>query len=182
MQNDPSCPTCSKGARDQLVDPLAEGLDVVIRIGRLGDTTLIARRLGAARILHCASPAYLRRRGHPASPAELADHDCIGYLREGRPDPFSFEAADGTTEVPIAGHVHANDGDILRTLALAGRGIIAIFDFLVHDDLRGLCSDSKELTRARPASRRARGATDENAALPRDRRGIQRPGCNLGPP
>lgn len=121
--------------RDQFVDPIAEGLDLLIRIGRLGDSTLIARRLGAARIVHCASPAYLRRRGHPATPAALVDHDCIGYLREGQPAAFTFDGPDGVTELAIAGHAHTNDADVLHSLAVAGRGIGALFDFLIADEL-----------------------------------------------
>ncbi|WP_437593494.1 LysR family transcriptional regulator [Sorangium sp. So ce1000] len=123
--------------RDQHVDPVAEGLDLLVRIGPLVDSSLVARRLGASRILHCAAPAYIARRGAPATPADLAHHDCIGYLRDGRPAGFRFLTGDGDAvlEVPISGPFHANDVDVLRHLAIAGSGIIAMFDFLARDAL-----------------------------------------------
>ncbi|WP_437282139.1 LysR family transcriptional regulator [Sorangium sp. So ce375] len=123
--------------RDQFVDPVAEGLDLLVRIGPLGDSSLVARRLGASRILHCAAPSYVARRGAPATPADLARHDCVGYLRDGRPSAFRFLTGDGDAvlEVPISGPFHANDVDVLRHLAIAGSGIIAMFDFLAKDAL-----------------------------------------------
>ncbi|WP_437338513.1 LysR family transcriptional regulator [Sorangium sp. So ce394] len=123
--------------RDQHVDPVAEGLDLLVRIGQLGDSSLVARRLGASRIVHCAAPSYIARRGAPQAPADLARHDCVGYLRDGRPDPFRFPTGDGDAvlDVPISGPFHANDADVLKRLALAGSGIVAMFDFLVKDAL-----------------------------------------------
>ncbi|WP_437872590.1 LysR family transcriptional regulator [Sorangium sp. So ce363] len=123
--------------RDQHVDPVAEGLDLLVRIGPLGDSSLVARRLGASRLVHCAAPSYVARRGAPATPADLAHHDCVGYLRDGRPSGFRFLTGDGDAvlEVPISGPFHANDVDVLRHLAIAGSGIIAMFDFLAKDAL-----------------------------------------------
>jgi DNA-binding transcriptional LysR family regulator len=96
---------------------------------------LIARRLGATRIVMCAAPSYLRVRGTPRSPEDLAHHACIGYLREGHPAPFRFVGESSPYEVPIAGPCHANDADVLRQLAVAGCGIVSLFDFLVTDAL-----------------------------------------------
>ncbi|WP_437300250.1 LysR family transcriptional regulator [Sorangium sp. So ce426] len=123
--------------RDQHVDPVAEGLDLLVRIGPLGDSSLVARRLGASRLVHCAAPSYIARRGAPATPADLARHDCVGYLRDGRPAGFRFLTGDGDAvlEVPISGPFHANDVDVLRRLAIAGSGIIAMFDFLAKEAL-----------------------------------------------
>lgn len=125
--------------RDQQVDPVAEGLDLLVRIGPLGDSSLVARRLGGSRILHCAAPSYIARRGAPAAPDELAHHDCVGYLRDGRPVGFRFLTGDGdgdaVLEVPISGPFHANDVDVLKHLAIAGSGIVAMFDFLAKDAL-----------------------------------------------
>jgi DNA-binding transcriptional LysR family regulator len=121
--------------RDQFVDPTVEGLDVLVRIGALRDSTLISRRLGESRLVACASPAYLRKHGVPKQPSDLARHQCLGYLREGRPDAFGFVADDATTLVAIAGQCNANDADVLLQLAVAGRGIILLFDFLVAEHL-----------------------------------------------
>lgn len=121
--------------RDQFVDPIAEGLDVLVRIGALGESTLIARRLGASRIVHCASPSYVRKHGAPKTPRDLEHHRCLGYLREGRPTPFRFTSGEGVLDVDIAGPCHASDADVIHQLALAGKGIAALFDFIVADDL-----------------------------------------------
>ncbi len=86
-------------------------------------------------MLLCAAPSYLQRHGVPRTPQDLASHACLGYLREGRPTEFRFATEGGAYSIEIGGMVHANDADVLRQLAIAGRGIIAIFDFLVTDAL-----------------------------------------------
>ncbi|AKU94421.1 Transcriptional regulator, LysR family [Labilithrix luteola] len=121
--------------RDQLVDPIAEGLDLVIRIGALADSTLVARRLGESRIVHCASPPYLRKRGMPKTPRDLQKHACIGYLSEGRPLSFRFVTDEDIAVVDIQGPCNANDVDLMLTMALAGKGIAGIFDFVAHEHL-----------------------------------------------
>lgn len=121
--------------RDQLVDPIAEGLDVLVRIGLPRDSTLISRRLGESQLLTCASPAYLRKHGVPKHPRDLARHQCLGYLREGRPAPFGFVSGETTLFVDVAGQCNANDTDVLLHLAIAGRGIVSMFDFLVAPHL-----------------------------------------------
>lgn len=121
--------------RNAFIDPVAEGIDVTVRMGRLSDSTLIARRLGERRILVCAAPAYLRRHGAPRTPRELARHACLGYLRHGRPDPYRFVAGEGTYDVEVDGPFHSDDAEALRDAAVAGRGIVALFDFVVADAL-----------------------------------------------
>ncbi|MFY3744342.1 LysR family transcriptional regulator [Anaeromyxobacter sp. Red801] len=117
--------------RNTFVDPVAEGIDVTVRMGRLSDSTLIARRLGERRILACAAPAYLRRHGRPRAPRDLARHACLGYLHQGRPDPFRFVAGEGTFDVEVDGPFHSDDAEALRDAAVAGTGIVALFDFVV---------------------------------------------------
>lgn len=121
--------------RNTFVDPVAEGIDVTVRMGRLADSTLIARKLGERRILACASPAYLRRHGVPKAPGELVRHACLGYLREGRPDPFRFVSPEGPYDVEVDGPFHCDDADALCRAAVAGRGIVALFDFQVAEPL-----------------------------------------------
>ena len=121
--------------RDQFIDPVAEGIDVVVRVGRLGDSQLIARKLGESRVIHCAAPAYIERRGRPMRPRDLVHHDCVGYLREGQPEPFQFVGVDGTFAADVSGPCHANDAGVLLELALAGRGVVALFDFVAESAL-----------------------------------------------
>lgn len=119
--------------RDQHVDPVAEGVDLLVRIGKLGDSSLIARKLGASRIVHCASPRYLARHGKLTRPEDLAKHRCLGYLRDGLPAQFSFTREDKVYNQDIAGPFNANDADLLYQLAVAGHGVAAMFDFIVRD-------------------------------------------------
>ncbi len=121
--------------RDQLVDPVVEGADVLVRIGPLSDSNLIARKLAESRLVRCASPSYLSKHGAPESPAALARHRCIGYLADGRPRPFSFLGDQGEYHQAVDGPCHVNDGEVIRQLALAGRGIVAMFDFMVREAL-----------------------------------------------
>ena len=125
--------------RDQFVDPIAEGLDVLVRIGRLRDSLLVARKLGESRLITCAAPAYLRKHGAPRHPRDLVRHQCLGFLRDGRPACFDFETSEAAGEadpvrstfhVDIAGQFNANDSDVLLQMALAGRGLVLLFDFL----------------------------------------------------
>jgi DNA-binding transcriptional LysR family regulator len=64
---------------DRIVDIVAEGLDVVVRSGDLGDARLIARKIGKQHFVVCASPGYLARKGTPKSPQDLPEHDCIRF-------------------------------------------------------------------------------------------------------
>ncbi len=121
--------------RDQLVDPVAEGVDVLLRIGPLADANLIARKLGDSRLVRCASPAYVRAHGAPRVPADLAHHRCLGYLADGRPRPFSFLGDAGPYTQEVDGPCHVNDGEVLKRLAVAGRGIVTLFDFAARDAL-----------------------------------------------
>lgn len=122
--------------RDQRIDPVAEGVDVLLRIGALDDSSLVAKRLGASEVLFVAAPSYVARRGMPEHPRELDRHDVLGYLRGGRPDPWLVEDEAGVQTFPIGGRFHADDVEALSYAALAGRGLVAAFDFLVHEHLR----------------------------------------------
>lgn len=122
--------------RDQFVDPFVEGVDVLVRIGSIGDGALIARRLGQSRLVTCAAPKYLARRGAPRTLDDLARHDCIGYLREGRPATWLFPEDDGVRSIDPVGRYHSNDAFSIVCAGIAGQGIISVFDFLVEDAIR----------------------------------------------
>jgi LysR family transcriptional regulator for bpeEF and oprC len=120
---------------DRFVDPVTEGIDLLVRIGKLLDSGLVARRLGESRVIHCASPEYLARRGVPRTPADLVHHDWLGYLRDFHPMPYTFVSDDHVREVEITGQCYSNDAEVLRILAQGGQGIIAIFDLVVRERL-----------------------------------------------
>ena len=86
-----------------------------------------------------ASRAYLRRRGTPAEPADLAQHDCMHYLRPGEPPAWQLAPLDGAGQkitVPVSGCLAANNSEALREAALAGLGIALLPDFSAQAALR----------------------------------------------
>lgn len=106
---------------DRFVDLVAEGIDVAIRIGRLADSSLVARRLATSRSVLCASPAYLRRAGDPATPAELSQHPCV--VDRNAPRAWTLVGADGSHQVVPEGPLHVNSAHAVRDAVLAGIGI-----------------------------------------------------------
>lgn len=106
--------------------PLADdGFDVCIRFGEPPDARVIARRLAPNRRLLCAAPAYLARRGTPARPADLQQHDCID-IRQGDDahGVWRFAGARKHESVRLRNHLATNDGEIAVNWALAGMGIV----------------------------------------------------------
>jgi len=120
---------------DRVADLVEEGFDLAVRIGRLADSSLIARRIAPCRIVACAAPAYLAKHGAPTRPADLAAHNCLGYSYAALRNEWRFAGPDGTESVRVAGRLNANNGDILRLAALRGEGIVLQPSFLVGDDL-----------------------------------------------
>jgi DNA-binding transcriptional LysR family regulator len=117
---------------DRQVDLIREGYDVAIRVGALLDNRLTARRLTTLQPVLVAAPAYLARRGQPATQADLAEHACLRYLTPAGPFPWTW--ADGSSLVPD-GPFDTNDGVVLRQAALAGAGIAQLARIAVADDL-----------------------------------------------
>jgi DNA-binding transcriptional LysR family regulator len=120
---------------DRFVNLLDEGYDVVVRIGTLADSSLVARRLGPCRRVLCASPAYLSERGEPRDPADLADHTRIAYAYE-RERSWELRGPRGPVRVHVPTRHRSNNGDLTRHLVLAGQGLALLPTFLVGDDLR----------------------------------------------
>ena len=120
---------------DRYVDLVEEGFDLAIRIGRLVDSSLIARRLGEIGISLCAAPDYLKAHGTPQSPADLARHDCLGYAYAANRNLWRFTGPEGDVEVKVKPSLWSNNGDALTAAAIAGCGIVPQPDFLVRDAL-----------------------------------------------
>jgi DNA-binding transcriptional LysR family regulator len=120
---------------DRVVDLIEEGFDVAIRIGRLADSSLVARRLAPSGTVLCAAPAYLDRRGRPETVDALAGHDCLTYHYGARPDEWVFLGPDGEERVRVRGRLRANSGNALRQAALDGFGLAILPDFIAGPDL-----------------------------------------------
>lgn len=117
---------------DRLVDLVEEGFDLAVRIARLQDSSLIARRITPVREVVCASPAYLERHGKPTTPDELEGHVCLRYTN--LPDAsWQYRAPDGGSgAVKLSTRLEANNGDYLRDAAIAGIGVVRLPTFIVY--------------------------------------------------
>ena len=108
---------------DARQDLVAEGADVAIRLGELGDSVFGARKLQTLERMLVASPTYLMARGTPKTPADLASHDCIfGPGNFGR-DSWSFSRNGTETSVDVRGRIHTNSGPGVFASVMAGLGI-----------------------------------------------------------
>jgi DNA-binding transcriptional LysR family regulator len=117
---------------DRYVDLVGEGFDLAVRIGHLADSSLIARRLTATRMMVCASPTYLQRHPTPSRPADLLDHECLLYAQQVGGVAWRF--ADGET-VTVRGRLRSDSGDALLQAALSGCGIAQLPDFYLGEPL-----------------------------------------------
>jgi DNA-binding transcriptional LysR family regulator len=113
---------------EDVVDLVRDGVDVGIRLGKLEDSTLVARKLASYRRVICASPAYLADHGTPRAPKELAKHTCV--LRIGH-DQWKL----GREAVRVHGNYFADTPELVRHAALAGLGLVLLPSFVVETDL-----------------------------------------------
>jgi DNA-binding transcriptional LysR family regulator len=133
--------TVDVAVSDRFVNLIEEGFDLAIRIGDLGDSSLIARRLATACLVACASPAYLDRAGRPQMPADLARHACLVYVEIGSPvighgRDWHFEAPDGRTEmVHVSGPLTSTNAEFVHRMALAGHGVVLGPSFSFASDI-----------------------------------------------
>jgi len=110
---------------DNIADFTEEGLDMAIRVGRVGSENVVARRIGETALLIAAAPAYLARAGTPQTPDELTRHACFTYAYSTTGNQWQFSDATGQpVVVRIAGPINANNGMLLAELAAAGGGIV----------------------------------------------------------
>src|SRR4029453_14719575 len=120
---------------DRQVDLVAEQIDVAIRSGALGDSTLVARKVGEAMRVLCASPLYLEKRGTPRVPADLLQHNCLTL-----PGPawsqWPFHTHEGINRLAVSGTFTSDNADLLLDVAVAGLGIARLADFMVARALR----------------------------------------------
>jgi len=122
---------------DRYVDVVDEGFDLAVRIGRLADSTLVARKLAPMRPVVCASPRYLNQHGVPTAPADLRQHQCLCYSTNALTSEWRFVTGDGQPlMVQTKGRLSANNGDALRIAALQGLGLAYLPSFIIGGDLQ----------------------------------------------
>ncbi len=121
---------------DRVIDLVDEGYDLAIRIGQLSDSTLISRTLTRTRLVLCASPDYLSRRGAPNHPSELAQHETFAYSLLSTGDSWRFMGPDGAVDVRVTARMRSNNGDTGVEVCLRGGGVHLWPTFLIEDHLR----------------------------------------------
>ena len=120
---------------DRQIDVIEEGFDLAIRIAKLQDSRLIARRVARMTTEVAASPGYWREHGKPKRPADLARHRCLHYT-SGRATTWSFRNARGKSgSVRVQSALQANNGDFLVEAAVRGLGVIRQPRFMMADAL-----------------------------------------------
>lgn len=130
MQDFPDM-TIEMTLNDRFIDPIADGVDVTIRIGELADSSLIARRLAPARIVLSAAPRYLEEHGAPTEPAALSRHQCLTYGYSTTLQRWRLRDGDQQISVEVTSRLCCNNGEILCAAAIAGHGIACLPTFIV---------------------------------------------------
>lgn len=119
------------------IDLVAHNIDVDLRIGKLADSALIARKLAGSERVVCVAPAYLERSPAIAQPRDLAAHNCLAYCLSSGRTIWHFMAPGGAQiEVPVTGSLQSDNGQALLAGVRAGLGIALMPDWAVRDDLR----------------------------------------------
>lgn len=108
---------------DRFVDLIDERVDLALRIGRLTDSRLIARRLCTNHRILVASPGYLERHGVPKHPSELTQHECVLFTSFARPREWRLLGPEGPVTVPVSGRFAANSAEVVASLAKRDLGI-----------------------------------------------------------
>lgn len=118
---------------DTLADFTEEGLDLAIRVGRVGSENLVARHIADTSLLIAGAPDYLARAGTPREPADLAHHACLTYAHSSIGNQWAFDDAAGQSyNVRIGGPIHANNGMMLAEMAAAGSGLVSAPCFILQ--------------------------------------------------
>lgn len=120
---------------DAVIDLVENGIDVAIRAGAIADSALIARRIGSSRRCCVAAPAYLAAHGVPATPAELAGHECILFQPGEHRGEWQLNGPAGPLTVRTRGRLAVDALDAARSATLAGAGIAQLPEWLIREDL-----------------------------------------------
>jgi DNA-binding transcriptional LysR family regulator len=120
---------------DRMVDLVEEGFDLAIRAGALPDSSFVAQRLGGTQLGIFASPGYLKKRGIPKTPDELAVHDCLIYGLS-LATTWAFRGVRKPRQLPVTGRLVSNNYLFLRDAATAGLGIVRAPELIALEGLR----------------------------------------------
>lgn len=123
--------------RGGMVDLVAEGLDLAIRLGELPDSSLVARKLASSPRVVCGASSYFAKYGRPKVPQDLREHNCLINWGFEPHDLWKFTAPDGTViSIRVTGTLKANTADPLRLAAIHGAGLAVLPTYIAGQDLR----------------------------------------------
>ncbi len=115
---------------------IEDGLDIVIKVGLLEDSSMVARKIADARMVVCASQEYLDKHGVPEVPDELHQHNCLIYSGRAPLGEWRFSIKGKVKKIRVKGDVRSNIGEALRTAALEGCGLIQLPNYMVGLDIK----------------------------------------------
>ena len=121
---------------DRFGDMIEDRLDLAMRIGEITDASLVARRLGTASFVLVAAPNYIKRKGRPSTPADLASHTCIVHDVGPGSDVWTFMTSEGPKEFKVSGGFLANDVSAVHLAARSGYGVAMLPLIQALDDVR----------------------------------------------
>lgn len=123
---------------DRYVNLVEQGIDVALRMGRLADSQLGARYLGLNPWVLVGAPAYLKQRGTPTFPQDLAAHDALVYSTVQGDERWTFVGHDGQPlVVPVRGPLRSNNLSALLSAARGGMGLAVLPWYVANDSVRG---------------------------------------------
>jgi len=121
---------------DERVDLLANGIDVAVWLGKLEDSSMVARNLSSSRRVICGSPAYLQRHGIPRKPDDLLQHSCLVYLQHNYLKDWRFQKNGQSFVIPVTGKLRTPNSVVLMEGAKQGLGLVMLQGWMVRKSVQ----------------------------------------------
>jgi DNA-binding transcriptional LysR family regulator len=120
---------------DRNIDLVQEGIDVALRMGRLSDSSLTAKRIASGRHVVVGTPAYFERTGRPTAPGDLASHQTVIYDQEAGGQDWIFQRDDAEIAVTLKGRLRVSAAEGVRAAVLANAGIAAASEWMFSPEI-----------------------------------------------
>ncbi len=121
----------------RFVDLVEEGIDVALRVGKMEDSSLMARLIQKCHMQVCAAPEYWQNHGKPQHPQELTQHNCLIYQPASSARNWQFKnKQDENISVKVNGNLQSDDGGLLLSAAKSAQGVFYVPSFLIDEDLK----------------------------------------------
>lgn len=120
---------------DRSVDLIGEGVDIALRLGDQGDSSLIARKLGSARRRVFAAPSYLARKGVPETPSSLLAHDAVIYSTSADAEAWRFKQGASELSINVRKKLSASAAEGVRAAVIAGVGLAVGSDWMFAPEI-----------------------------------------------